>query len=69
MLRPICARYSAKVVSVSAALWLVLAAAQGAWAAEDPPERILERFEVGRSVFVRSLALSRDGESLWVGTS
>lgn len=35
----------------------------------EPPPKVLESFEVGNEVFVRSLAFERSSNSLWVGTS
>lgn len=36
---------------------------------DDTPFRIVENFEMGENVFVRSLALEIDSNSLWVGSS
>ena len=40
-----------------------------AYAAPDDPPKVLESFVVGAEVYVRSLAVDRSDESLWVGTS
>jgi ligand-binding sensor domain-containing protein len=52
------------------ALWLAAAAGVAAPAAKGPSDyRVLETFGVGRGVYVRSLAVDRPHNSLWVGTS
>jgi len=51
-------------VASTALLMLVLPAA-----AQTKPERVLETFEVGPSVYVRALTVEEKSNTLWVGTS
>lgn len=41
----------------------------GVTSAQIPTEKVVETFEVGKSVFVRALTVERTANSVWVGTS
>ena len=66
-------RKKIKAVLVAAAIcggaWASSAWSQAAVGGKSGPEKVLESFDVGANVYVRSLAVEKASNGMWVGTS